>query len=140
MSGSVERKRNEGFSKNSGENRTTHRTVFFKDLIDNVPSIDLARPATARLLDMIRDNTLQGRGTTDVANPVRKLGVPYESVPPHEVAVLLSKVDEGITTTEIEIVLAGFDGIPLHAVLGSKLVELRLDDRCVLRVGKKSRV
>jgi hypothetical protein len=49
-------------------------------LIDNIPCVDLARPATTRLLDVVRDDTGQSGGTSNVANPAWKLRVPYESM------------------------------------------------------------
>jgi hypothetical protein len=47
-------------------------------LINDVPCVYLARPATTRLLDVVRDDTGQSGGTTNVANPVRELGVPHK--------------------------------------------------------------
>jgi hypothetical protein len=51
--------------------------------------------------------------------------------------ILLSEIDESIATPEIEVILAGFDCVPFHAVLRRELVELRLNNSRILRVGKK---
>jgi hypothetical protein len=58
----------------------------------------------------------------------------------NRLTILLSEIDESIATSKIEVILAGFDCIPFHAVLRRELVELRLDNSCILRVGKKSGV
>lgn len=66
--------------------------------------------------------------------------MPDESVSTDKIAIRLGKVDEGITTSKVKVALTGFDGVPFHAVLGSELIELSLDDGRILRVGEKRRV
>jgi hypothetical protein len=52
--------------------------VMSTHLIDDVPCVDLACPATTRLLNVVRDDTGQSGRTTNVANPARELRVPHK--------------------------------------------------------------
>lgn len=87
---------------------------------------------------MVLNDTGKCGGAADRGNPAGQLRVPYKGVATDDVSIGLGVVDEGITTSKVEAVLAGFNGIPFHAVLRRKLVELGLDDGGILRVGKRA--
>lgn len=57
-------------------------------------------------------------------------------MPTDDGTVGLGKGNKGISTGKVEAVLACLNGIPLHAILRSELIELSLDDGCVLAIGK----
>jgi hypothetical protein len=62
---------------------------------------------------VVLDDAGQSAGVVDVLYPGRELRVPHEGVSANKHAVGCSKVDEGIEATEVEVVLAGLNGIPL---------------------------
>lgn len=114
--------------------------TFIEDFVANVPTIDLALPLACRLYDVVLDDARERGRVADGGDPAWQLGVPDEGVATNVHAVGLCIVDKGISAGKVEVVLAGFNGIPLHAVLRRKLVELRLDDGNILRVGEKTGV
>lgn len=89
---------------------------------------------------MVLDDTRQGRGARDRRDPPWQLRVPDKGMTTDKHAVALSEADKGISTVEVEVVLARLNSIPLHAVFCGQLVELRLDNVCVLSIRERSRV
>jgi len=69
-----------------------------------------------------------------------KLRVPDQSVTTDELAVLTCKVHQKVTASEIEVTVAALGGIPLHAVLGSNLTKVGLDDSSSLGVAESALV
>lgn len=86
------------------------------------------------------DDAGEGSRVADGRDPTWQLRVPDKGVTADIHAVGLGIVDEGGSSSKVEVVLAGFNTIPLHAVLRSELIELSLDDGDVLGVGEETRV
>jgi len=98
---------------------------------DRTHSVDLASVATTELLDVVLNDRGEGVPIADAVNPSGKLRVPDEGVTTNELAVTGGPVDEGISTAEVEVTTAGFDGIPFHGVLWRKLTELGAENGSV---------
>ena len=66
--------------------------------------------------------------------------MPDKGVTTNVHAVGLGVVDESVSTSKVEVILAGFNSVPLHTVFRCKLVELSFDDGNILRVGEETRI
>lgn len=87
---------------------------------------------TSNGLDVVLNGHLKLVLVLDVVNPLRKLRVPDKSVTSDLEAALGGKVDNLISTGEVEPARLGLGGIPLHAILGSDLTEIGPNDGVVL--------
>lgn len=100
--------------------------------MNTYPGVDLALEVASNVLDVVLDGVLHLGLVLNVVNPLRKLGVPDESVTSDLEAVLGGKVDDLVAAAKVELALLRLGGIPLHRVLGGDLTEVGLDDGVVL--------
>ena len=123
-------------TENVVEDGRAERTVFVEDLVDYVPSIDLAGVGAHELLDVSNHDFLELSLVGDGRDPGGKLRMPDGGVTADELLVLRGKADERVGTVESELALGTLGGIPLHTVLRSNLAEVCDDDLLVLSLAE----
>lgn len=79
-------------------------------------------------------------GISNGLNSVQELRVPEQGMSSHQDFVLLSEADNRVGIVKSELAPSSLGSIPLHAILGSNLAEIRLDHLGVFLVAEQSRV
>lgn len=120
----AEGERNELLAEKAIEYRVTVGTVILENFVDNIPVEDLTLPSAHDGVDVVLHDSGEGGPVIDVLNPRGQLGVPNKGVTTNKLAVLLSPVDEVVTTSQAEAAAGSFSRLPLHAVLRGKNTEL----------------
>ena len=103
--------------------------ILVERLVDHIPACAGALPATRDVLDVVLHDGDQRLVVEAAAgDPCGELGVPDQSVAVDLSVVLLGESDDGVTTSEGEVVARRLGGLPLHGILGRHRVEVLVHD------------
>jgi len=97
------------------EDRAPERAILIKDLVDDVPSIDLALILAHDLVDVVLHGRLKGCLISDGRHPAGKLTVPHGGVATQKLAVVGGELDSLVRCAEVETTLGALGCVPLHA-------------------------
>lgn len=92
------------------------------------PVVDLALVAATDGADVLLDHTRELVTVVDLVDPAGELRVPDKGVATDGLVALGGPVDEVVSLAPVVLALAGVETLPLHAVLGSDLTEVGLDN------------
>jgi hypothetical protein len=104
-----------------------------RETIATYPSEALALEVTSDLSDVVLNHLGELSLISNALDPGGQLAVPNKSVATQHLAVLGSESSGLVGSLESELATGGLDSVPLHAVLGSDLTEIGLDDVGSLR-------
>jgi hypothetical protein len=116
LAGGLEGDPDKVLAENVVEHAGAEATVLLEHLVDDVPCVDLALPASHQAVDVVGHDSGQGGLVTDLGDPAGKLRVPHSGVSTHELAVLGGEVDGLVTSAEVEVAARALSGVPLHAL------------------------
>lgn len=114
--GSLERNADEVLSEDVIEDGGSETALLIEHLVDDVPVEDLSLPAAHEVVDVLLNDSGQGRLVADLADPSWKLRVPDKSVGTDCLVVLGGELHEGIGAVQVVAAAGTLGLIPLHAV------------------------